>query len=170
MADGIKISELPEISTLQDGCCFPVISEIDGSMQNVKIKKVNLEKNLIREVYSTGETVIGKWIDGRPVYRKVYTYEATGTTSGSIILDSSIHPDNAALINCYGYNYRVSSETDPLGLTTNKKQCSIIDTSYVNLVDIETLASTIKGLQVAISKPEGTSISKYCWIIEYIKL
>lgn len=46
MADGIKISELQEVTSLQDGCCFPVISEIGGSMQNVKIKKMNLEKIL----------------------------------------------------------------------------------------------------------------------------
>lgn len=74
MAEGIKISELTEVETLQDGCCFPVISEIDGSMQNVKIKKKNLEKALISNIYSTEETIIGKWIDGKPIYRKVFNH------------------------------------------------------------------------------------------------
>lgn len=168
MADGIKISELPEISTLQDGCCFPVISEIGGSMQNVKIKKVDLEKNLILEVYSTEEIVVGKWIDGRPVYRKVYTHEVTETTdSQPITLDESIHPDNARLINCYGYLYTVSKDT--LYITTTEKRCNII-TGAATLFDTESPLGHTKGLRVYISKPENNSVSKYCWIMEYIKL
>lgn len=100
MADGIKISELAEIETLQDGCCFPVISEVNGSMQNVKIKKMNLEKNLASNVYSTEEIVVGKWIDGRPVYRKVYVYYPPKI---NFIIDSSLNNNNCAIIKYSGF-------------------------------------------------------------------
>ena len=36
------------------------------------------------ETYSTSETVVGKWIDGRPVYQKVYTATVSGNTSTGI--------------------------------------------------------------------------------------
>ena len=36
------------------------------------------------EVYSTSETVVGTWTDGRPVYQKVYTATVGGNTSTGI--------------------------------------------------------------------------------------
>lgn len=108
MAEGIRISELGEVNSLQDGCCFPVISEIDGKMRNVKIKKQKLAAQLLEQFntaitprlnqlqssisqvdnkdnYSKSAVVIGKWIDGRPVYRRVFQWkegtESKATTS-----------------------------------------------------------------------------------------
>lgn len=39
-----------------------------------------------QDVYSTSETVVGVWTDGKPIYRKILT----GTTSSSAGSDSSI--------------------------------------------------------------------------------
>lgn len=98
MADGIKISELPEIETLRDGCCFPVISEVDGTMQNVKIKKINLEKNLVNNNYSEEETVIGKWVDGRSIYRIAIPYsKGTRTVIQQRAIRTFTRPDNIDL-------------------------------------------------------------------------
>ena len=49
------------------------------------------------EVYSTEETVVGRWIDGKPIYRKMYigtpTYGLRLTNSGDI----------DALVDCGGF-------------------------------------------------------------------
>ena len=41
---------------------------------------ITIDDNHIKEVantYSTNETVIGKWVDGKPIYRKVITTNST---------------------------------------------------------------------------------------------
>ena len=43
-------------------------NKVMGSITAIDENKI---KELSKEVYSTNETVIGKWIDGRPIYRKV---------------------------------------------------------------------------------------------------
>lgn len=45
-----------------------------------------------KEVYSTSEIIIGTWIDGRPIYRKVYTGTTATITSGgySTFTDSNL--------------------------------------------------------------------------------
>lgn len=48
--------------------------------------------------YSTEETKVGRWIDGKTIYRKVYT----GTYSGSGSINIST-PDLENIINNYGY-------------------------------------------------------------------
>lgn len=70
MAEGIKISELEEVETLQDGCCFPVVSE--GT--NKKITKKNLMKQLVDDYSDTDEVIIGKWVDGKNLYRKAIEF------------------------------------------------------------------------------------------------
>lgn len=55
-----------------------------------------------KEIYSTEEQVIGKWIDGKPIYRKVFT----GTTNGSdntIITKTTLNIDK--LTNSSGILY-----------------------------------------------------------------
>lgn len=44
-------------------------------------EKIN---EMTEEIYSTEETVIGKWIDGKPLYRKVFISECPGNTDISI--------------------------------------------------------------------------------------
>lgn len=46
---------------------------VDGQIKKVKENSVTKENIVIKEnnVYSTEETIIGQWIDGKPIYRKV---------------------------------------------------------------------------------------------------
>lgn len=62
MAEGIKISEMEQVTTLEDGCCFPVVS--NGN--NNKITKKRLWETLITgnskgydENFNDGSTVVG---------------------------------------------------------------------------------------------------------------
>ncbi len=62
-------------------------------------EKIN---EMTEEIYSTEEQIIGKWIDGKPIYRKVFT----GTTNGSnntIIAKTTLNIDK--LINSNGIMY-----------------------------------------------------------------
>lgn len=61
MAEGIKISEMEQITTLEDGCCFPVVS----NGENKKITQKNL--------YKTMET-----------YMDEYKYKSWGAKATSI--------------------------------------------------------------------------------------
>jgi hypothetical protein len=56
-------------------------------------------------IYSTDETIIGTWI-GKPIYRKVFTGIATGTTT---MLDSSLTPSVITLVNCGGNVFQTSN-------------------------------------------------------------
>ena len=38
-------------------------------------------------VYSTDETVVGKWHDGKPIYRKIYYYNSITFTTGNHVLN-----------------------------------------------------------------------------------
>ena len=80
----IQLKTSTPISTLEGG-----ISDNTNNIQNI----INGEKYLTTEV-NTGKT----WIDGKPIYRKVYT----GTYSGSGIINIST-PDLENIINSYGY-------------------------------------------------------------------
>lgn len=61
-----------------------------------------------QNVYSSEEQVIGKWIDNKPLYRKVYLVaEAYTKTSGEIRLSTNINNINE-IVNIYGkcdWNY-----------------------------------------------------------------
>lgn len=50
MAEGIKISEFDEAETLQDGCCFPIVS--DG--ENKRITKRNLFNQFVNNFPMNG--------------------------------------------------------------------------------------------------------------------
>ena len=52
---------------------------------------VAIDDNHIKEVantYSTNETIVGKWIDGKPLYRKVITTNSTQIDVSSFNIES----------------------------------------------------------------------------------
>lgn len=79
-------------------------SEIEAGGEVRTIKDIMARKPL---VYSTNETDTGKkWIDGKPIYRKVYSVtitEPASATTTIITLDTTINRNNAKLISYGGY-------------------------------------------------------------------
>ena len=66
-------------------------------MATIKTLIGNL-KSSANDIYSTNETVIGTWIDGKPLYRKSFNY--TVTTGDIFVADlSSLNIDTV----CYMY-------------------------------------------------------------------
>lgn len=98
-----------------------------------------------RDVYSTEEQVIGKWIDGKPIYRKVVTYKNTeqiGETGKIIYIHINHLIDNLEqCINIVGFSsaYRLpfingqtslTSSTLIEGVTYEKINLKIINDSW----------------------------------------
>ena len=58
------------------------------------INATNLNKIQERNVYSTNEVVIGKWVDNKPIYKKTFT--------GSLIDGAILIQNIGVLVNAYG--------------------------------------------------------------------
>lgn len=77
----------------------------DLNEQTFNQLQTNIE-NAISEVddkntYSTEEQIIGKWHDGRPIYRRVY--EGTTDNDEATTITGYLHSANAEILNIYGY-------------------------------------------------------------------
>lgn len=94
----IKVSELPSATSLNDEDLVMIV-------QNNESKKINGENLLKRNIYSTDEIVIGKWVNNKPIYRQVFT----GTINDASVLLQNVD----ALVNSYGTVY-INNNTRPL--------------------------------------------------------
>lgn len=97
---------------------------------NTPINADNLNNNfnecIKNRAYSTEEEVIGKWIDDKPIYRKVIELNVTSTSYNTSVsnlnIDKVIKIDGISQGNPYTMNYYVSA-TDNLRvfITSDKK-------------------------------------------------
>lgn len=98
MSDEIKVSELPVASYVNDGDLLMIVQ----GQANKKIPAATFnsgndtritaaENNLANlQNYVSAETVIGKWINNKPLYRKIYTIAALpNATSLNVALNIS---------------------------------------------------------------------------------
>ena len=72
-------------------------------MATIKTLIGNL-KSSTHDVYSTNETVVGTWIDGKPIYRKVVTLSTTKTIDMSGVSISHGISNINIPIDCKGIN------------------------------------------------------------------
>lgn len=70
----IKMSELPTATQFNDDDYTMIV-------QNNTSKKISKENMYGNYKYSTTENVIGQWIDGKPIYRKVVTSNTLSPSS-----------------------------------------------------------------------------------------
>lgn len=95
-----------------------------------------------KEIYSTGETIVGTWIDGKPIYRKVV--KVTLTTTNTWTYFDNIFDNLSELVtfkgfytpNNYSYNRRFVTEAgnDILAQTNNGRlACQTTNSSAINV-------------------------------------
>lgn len=72
-----------------------------------KVIKLKNDTFLANELYSERETIIGTWIDGKPLYRKVIVYNHPQNESESVI-DSNIN-NLDMVVNIYGMQHIANS-------------------------------------------------------------
>lgn len=75
------------------------VTDAGGTVTTPNLKAVHTVSNA--EVYSTEETVIGTWIDGKPLYRKVIPITIPAVANTNTTVYTGDH-SNCALVNRYG--------------------------------------------------------------------
>lgn len=86
------------------------------TIENGVISSTGSGSSSSEEIYSTEEQRIGTWIDGKPLYRKVYKFDiVTSTTRQTIVFDENFGVDkrvknidgNVSNTDYIGYQYRL---------------------------------------------------------------
>ncbi len=105
--DKIDVTNVSSIFTkLKD---YSYEFEINGSLQLASINGVKIASNSNntnnKENYSNDEQVIGTWIDGKPLYRKVIREQITASGSRAYFLSQNV-PDAESYIieSAYAFN------------------------------------------------------------------
>ena len=81
--EGTKITDLRELQSLDDSDIIPIVDV--SADETMKITKSNLQNSLlVKQTYSTTEQVVGTWIDGKPIYRKVVTFSRDNSSQFTI--------------------------------------------------------------------------------------
>ena len=107
--------------------------------------------------FSTNETVIGKYIDGRPIYRKVYDCgNLPNTTSKNIATNLIFNNSNCIMIKIYGYCYFTNGTQLPL--------------PFPGISATGNIALHIANNNIVITTAGDRSESYGYVIIEYIKM
>ena len=80
------------------------VESIGNAVGNITVgnglKMQNNELSSTLNSYSTTEQVVGTWIDGKPIYRKVYTFTTSFTLTNSTWYDTGISVTNQKIISC----------------------------------------------------------------------
>ena len=122
-------------------------------MATIKTLIGNL-KSSTYDTYSTNETVVGKWIDGKPIYRKTFNnISVTSSEHSDITIATGLTIDN--LINISGY--LVNSGRWIITLNS-------VDITYANMVRVAYDKQT-SSLQLVAQNWTGTATVT----IEYTK-
>lgn len=101
----IKVSQLPTATEFNDDDYVMIVQ----SNQNKKITKQNMYSDY---VYSMSETIVGKWTNNKPIYRKVI--ETTTSAGSTNIPISDISSDIEEIIKLDGTTTQPSGNVTPL--------------------------------------------------------
>jgi hypothetical protein len=97
-ANKVAINENPEISDIHK-VTDNDMNEIKAVVNNNDDDMTTISTNLTNATtYSTSETVVGTWIDSKPIYRKVIANEVDMTNGSEISLSSVSNMDNLVSI------------------------------------------------------------------------
>lgn len=119
-------------------------------------------------IYSTEEIVCGRWIDGRPLYRKTFVFKLTATVDTLITPMATINADK--IVNAYGLTgsvifpsnvSNVSFSQTGIFLLAGAQQClgdSYISIEYTKTTDAPTI--DISGLMSAKTATSTPSVQK----------
>lgn len=107
--------------------------------------------------YSTNEQVIGTWIDGKPLYRKVYGIGALPSSAGQKTVQTSLTFNTTNIIKMYGYAKSTGAiiPLPFLDLTSNDGSVGIFIDSECNIT-------------VRVAKDRSAYIDTYV-VLEYTK-
>ena len=108
------MKQIKKVKTIINQPTFGVVDSLNSTSKTDALS-ANMGRELNEKLnYSTEEKIIGTWIDGRPVYRKVVN---VGSGSGNFA-----HPHGISnldiIVNTYGSFLQDSTNREPLPKTT----------------------------------------------------
>lgn len=118
------------------------------SAENLNLLQENIEEGIEEsklEEYSTSEQIIGTWIDGKPLYRKVFTRNLNNEDSALIA-----NIDNIDFIT-----------------VTDKSTTMFEDTYYSYYVPASTYETSTNFSKFYVSKNKSTNIADIRWVGNY---
>lgn len=113
--------------------------------------------------YSTDEKVIGTWIDGAPLYRKVCI--VTGNGSNTVRVPTTDFDISICRVKSLS-GYRVSKDNESVGRTVPFTSVSGVDGTVISSLSI---GQDPYGLMVTDSKTNISTSEKFYLIVEYTK-
>ena len=105
--------------------------------------------------YSTDEQIIGTWIDGKPIYRKVFEISSIATGNADLVNIADLKIEN--LVNMWGTMKNSAGHMYPMPLTDSSSNYSVI---FIRA------SEAIRGRA---SDGSGATITKVTIILEYTK-
>lgn len=120
--DNKQLQSIQELIRRYDLDNTKIYDFLDELVDYLKLEHTNIETKLEEETlekYSTDEQEIGKWIDGKSIYRKVISF-TTGASTNTWTTIAELQFNR--VINLYGYMYISESEMYRLpyaGIGTN---------------------------------------------------
>lgn len=115
--------------------------------------------------YSTTETLTGdKWIDGKPIYRRVYEYTGKSATE-SVYLDTSLQNSISTLVNTYGCRAKGSSTTSNLFISLPQYTLSAGASGSMDV--FTSIIVNTSGVKLNIAN--SVAGAKYYVVLEYTK-
>lgn len=94
--------------------------------------------NINEEIYSTEETVIGTWIDGKPLYRKTYKFNSPSAIATASVEVTDL-PKNAEVV-------------EAVGIIKGSSSTMILPAPYIIPNNSDNYASLYAGLVFASGK------------------
>lgn len=127
----------------------------DADMNEIKASVNDLYDEVdTNATYSSTEQRIGTWINGKPIYRKIYNNVNITTSNTDLIDISSL--GIGSIVKIYGAIFTTSNNTFPVPL---------MDNSSTNYSVIFATASALRGRAII-----GSGNLSNCWLaIEYTK-
>ena len=127
MSDEIKVSELPAASHINNGDLLMIVqgqankkisAAIFNSGNDTRITAVEADIDNLQSAneYSTTENVVGKWIDGRPLYRKVINFGTLPNITSKIV-STGLNVSEVTLVKLEGLATGISTGGDSYLLT-----------------------------------------------------
>lgn len=117
------------------------------------------------DVYSTEETRIGTWIDGKPLYRKAFTGDGPTSVNVWTLIPNSSISDIDTIVRLYGSlsDSRGVTYTIPVASASSQSSCIVVyNKQYLSTSNLHV------GISVDASSPSFLNL-QVCVMIEYTK-
>ena len=135
--------------------------------ENLDPINLNYEKRLLKlenNAYSTEEQVVGTWVDGKPVYRKVFVL-----TDASYFVSNSYYDISSLNIEQIFFETRVLNYTDSIGQKYTRAQDEMVSSNDYSRCFFRNDAIQLRLGEVEVNAISNGSNASWIIVINYTK-